>query len=268
MSGSQLSDLTHATKVLVLQVGEFIREQRNSFHSSHIQTKSLNSLVSYVDIEAEQMLVNGLKPLWPGVSFITEEETVEANEAEYKWIVDPLDGTTNFMHGLPVYAISVALMRGKELLIGVVYEIARNELFYAHKNGGAFLNGDKIHVSNEPQLKNSLLATGFPYHDFSQMDAYINLLKDCFQKTRGVRRLGSAATDLAYVAAGRFNGFFEYGLAPWDVAAGAILVQEAGGFICDFRGGDDCIFGKQILAGARSIQPELFDLVNQRLGEK
>jgi len=261
-----LSDLTHATNVLVLQVGDFIREQRKTFQTTDIKTKSLNSLVSYVDVEAEKMLVEGLRKMLPEADFITEEETVSQQQSELFWVIDPLDGTTNFMHGLPIYAISIALMKNNEVLLGVIYEIAHDELFYAWQGGGAYLNQKKIQVSNEENLSNTLLATGFPYHDFSKMPQYMMLLQDCFRQTRGMRRLGSAATDLAYVAAGRFDGFFEYGLAPWDVAAGVIIVIEAGGFACDFSGGDDCVFGKEILAGGANIKSGLFDMVKNRLG--
>ncbi len=261
-----LKDITLATNVLTLLVGEFIREQQQKITVADVQTKSLNSLVSYVDVEAEKMLVAGLHEILPEAGFLTEEETTSQEKGDTFWIIDPLDGTTNFLHGLPVFAISIALYHKGEVVVGVVYEIGHNELFYAYKNGGAFLNESPIKVSETGPLKETLLATGFPYHDFSKMPQYMNLLQDCFRYSRGMRRLGSAATDLAYVAAGRFNGFFEYGLNPWDVAAGAILVTEAGGRVSDFKGGKNYIFGDEILCGSTVIFDELFDLVNKHLG--
>jgi myo-inositol-1(or 4)-monophosphatase len=222
--------------------------------------------VSYVDVEAEKMLVEGLQKLVPDSAFVTEEETIPQAKGERYWIIDPLDGTTNFLHGLPLFAISIALVDKGEIVVGVVYEIGNDELFYAWKNGGAFLNEKPIAVSKKAPLSNALLATGFPYHDFSKMPQYMNLLQDCFRYTRGMRRFGSAATDLAYVACGRFEGFFEYGLNAWDVAAGCLLVTEAGGSVSDFRGGADYIFGKEILAASNTIQTELLALVNKHLG--
>lgn len=263
---SSLRDLTLSVNVLTLQVGQFIREQQDQLKATDVQTKSLNSLVSYVDVEAEKMLVDGLKKIVPEAGFLTEEETTNQEKGDQYWIIDPLDGTTNYLHGLPLYAISIAFVQNDEVVIGVVYEIGNDELFYAWKGGGAFLNDAPMAVSQKEPLKNALLATGFPYHDFSKMPHYMNLLQDCFQYTRGMRRFGSAATDLAYVACGRFEGFFEYGLNPWDVAAGVLLVTEAGGYVSGFTGGNDSIYGKEILASNKLIQNELFDLVNKHLG--
>jgi myo-inositol-1(or 4)-monophosphatase len=262
-----LKDITLAVNVLTLQVGEFIREQQYLISAKDVQTKSLNSLVTYVDIEAEKMLVSGLREILPEAGFLTEEETTSEEKGETFWIIDPLDGTTNFLHGLPVFAISIALMHEGEIVVGVVYEIGHSELFYAWKNGGAFLNEKPIRVSAKSPLKDTLLATGFPYHDFSKMPQYMNLLQDCFRLSRGMRRIGSAATDLAYVAAGRFDGFFEYGLNPWDVAAGCLLVTEAGGKVSDFSRGSKYIFENEIVCGSTEIFEELFALVNKHLGE-
>jgi myo-inositol-1(or 4)-monophosphatase len=261
-----LRDLTLSINVLTLKVGQFIREQQSLLNASDVQTKSLNSLVSYVDVEAEKMLVAGLMELLPDAGFLTEEETTSQNRGDTFWIIDPLDGTTNYLHGLPLYAISIALVEKGEITIGVVYEIGNDELFYAWKSGGAYLNDHPIKVSKKQPLSNALLATGFPYHDFSKMPQYMQLLRDCFKYTRGMRRFGSAATDLAYVACGRFEGFFEYGLNPWDVAAGVLLVKEAGGKVSDFNKGDDYLFGKEILAASGHINDELFGLVNRHLG--
>lgn len=170
-----------------------------------------------------------------------------------------MDGTTNFIHGLPIFSISIALAHKNEIIAGVIYEINQDECFYAWKNGGAFLNGKQIYVSKTDKLDDSLLATGFPYYDYSRLDAYLQLFKHFMQNTRGVRRLGSAAVDLAYVACGRFDGFYEYGLNPWDVAAGIILVKEAGGNCIDFNEGKDYLYGREIIASNKNIQKELFE---------
>ncbi|NVK04512.1 MAG: inositol monophosphatase [Flavobacteriia bacterium] len=261
-------DLPHVcdqTVHLVREVGAFIRKEQQKVTSGDIELKSLNSLVSYVDKQAEEQLVAGLTRIVPEAGFIAEEGTGERNGNGLNWIVDPLDGTTNFLHGLPVYSVSVALHDGKDLVIGVVLEVGQNECFHAYRGGGAYVNGSPISVSSNATLADSLLATGFPYYDFERMEEYLNLLRDCFQKTRGVRRWGSAAVDLAYVACGRFDGFFEYGLNPWDVAAGTLLVQEAGGKVSAFSPTNDPIFGREILASSSSVYDELNELVREHL---
>lgn len=253
---------------LVRSVGSYILAQREVISGKDIETKSLNSFVSYVDREAENKLVASLQEILPEAGFITEEETIKTERKEYNWIVDPLDGTTNYLHGIPVFAISVALVSEEEELVGVVHELGNDELFHAFKDGGAFCNGSPIQVSGHTELKDALMATGFPYYDFTRMDEYLALLRHFFRSTRGVRRLGSAATDLAYVASGRFDGFFEYGLNAWDVAAGALLVKEAGGEVTDFSYGKDYIFGKEILAYSPGLSVELHQAIETYLNGK
>ncbi len=234
----------------------FIENHRKQVSDSQIETKSLNSLVSFVDKGAEELLVAGLKKILPEAGFIAEEGTETKSQPTLNWIIDPLDGTTNFLHNIPVFAISIALKEGEEIVAGVVYEIGQKECFSAFKDGGAFLNGKAIRVSEKANLSDTLIATGFPYYDFDRMEEFINILKSFIHKTRGVRRLGSAATDLAYVACGRFDGFFEYGLSPWDVAAGVVLVKEAGGVVCDYSGGNDFLFGGEISASSSAVHDE------------
>ena len=247
---------------MVKDTGEFIREESRNFDDGKIEYKGLNDLVSYVDKEAEQRLVKGLEEILPGSGFIAEEGTSSKRSDSYNWIIDPLDGTTNFMHGLPVYAISVALMKRGALVLGVVYEVNRDECFHAIKGEGAFLNHEPIKVSETRELDKGLLATGFPYYDFEQMQEYLNIINSFMQKTHGLRRMGSAAVDLVYTACGRFEGFFEYNLNAWDVAAGALIVQEAGGIVTDFKGGDDFLFGREIVAG-NEIQSEMIKVIQQ-----
>ncbi|WP_420388648.1 inositol monophosphatase family protein [Roseivirga sp.] len=253
--------------VLVKETGDFIREESLKFDESKIEYKGKNDLVSYVDKEAEKLLVKGLSEILPGSGFITEEGTSSKKSDSYNWIIDPLDGTTNFTHGLPVYAISVALMKRGELALGVVYELNRDECFHASKGEGAYLNHMPIKVSSVKTLDKSLLATGFPYYNFEQMNRYLAILNDFMQNTHGLRRMGSAAVDLVYTACGRFEGFFEYNLNAWDVAAGALIVQEAGGKVTDFKGGNDYLFGREIIAG-NVAQPQMLKVIQKHWGKK
>lgn len=247
---------------LIKEVGTFIRQEARNFDRSVIDLKSQNQLVSYVDLTAEKTLVEGLRKLSPDAGFVTEEATVARNRhAPIVWIVDPLDGTTNFVHGLPVFSISVGLMMNGKLCGGIVYEINLDECFYAWEGGKAYCNATEIHVSKALRLDDTLIATGFPYYDYDQMEEYLSLLKVLMKGTRGLRRLGSAAVDLAYVACGRFDAFFEYGLAAWDVAAGAFIVQQAGGKVDDFSGGGEFLFGKEIVASQPQVSEEFFNLV-------
>ena len=257
-----LNKLLAGLKNLVSEVGHFIQTESRSFDKSAVQLKGLNDLVSYVDKTAENMLVSGLSDLLPGSGFITEEGTATHRDEAFKWIIDPLDGTTNFVHGLPVYSISVALCHEKDVVLGLVYELNRDECFYASADSPAYCNDQVIKVSGTPELGGALLATGFPYHNFQSIEKYLAMLDSFMQSTHGVRRLGSAAVDLVYVACGRFEGFFEYNLNPWDVAAGAFIVQRAGGIVTDFKGGDDFIFGGEIVAGNR-IHPEILEVIQR-----
>lgn len=248
--------------------GNYIREELPRLSSSDVEVKGLHNYVTHVDTTAEKRIVRALEELLPEAGFIVEEESIDKQGKDYKWIVDPLDGTTNFIHGIPVFSVSIALMHRDELVLGVVYEVMRDECFYAWKDGGAFLNGEPIRVSAAKNLAESLLATGFPYYDYSRMDQYMELLNWCMRHTHGLRRIGSAAVDLAYLACGRFEGFFEYGLNAWDVAAGSLIVKEAGGKVSDFAGKNNFIFGKEILATNANIYNELEATVCQHFNNK
>jgi myo-inositol-1(or 4)-monophosphatase len=257
----------NAVIAIVKSCGQRLLERQQSLQDLQVRDKGLNQLVSEADVEAENALVHGLGKLIPEAAFITEEGTVaQGDGAGLAWIIDPLDGTTNFLHGLPMFSVSVALAKGNELLAGIVYVPALDECFHAVKGGGGFLNNQAIQVSQAAGLPQSLLATGFPYTDFEGTDAYLNVLRSFMQQTRGLRRMGSAAIDLAYTACGRFEGFFEYGLAPWDVAAGALLVQEAGGLLSDFRGGDHYLFGKEIIAAAPAVHAPMRSAIQEEFG--
>ncbi len=229
-------------------VGKFIKSESVKFSASDIEFKGLHNMVTYVDKQAEKMIISELSRLLPEAGFIAEEDPGLKRADRFNWIVDPLDGTTNFIHSIPFYSISIALNDGDKTIMGIVYEISSGECFYSWKGAPAFLNEKEIKVTEQADLNHSLLATGFPYYDYALLDQYLDLFKDLMQTTRGVRRLGSAALDLAYVAAGRFELFYEYGLNPWDVAAGAFLVEQAGGKVTDFKNGNNYLFGKQIIA--------------------
>ena len=252
----KLSLLLEETQEVAKQVGSFIRKERQHFDVAKVEHKGFNDLVSYVDKEAEKKIVAALSKILPEAGFITEEGTNTTRADRYNWVIDPLDGTTNFIHGVPVFAVSIALIDGEEVILGVVYEVNRHECFYAMKGGGAFCNDTKIKVSPAPDLSASLIATGFPYYNFELIDKYLAALKSMMQKTHGLRRFGSAATDLCYVASGRIEGFFEYNLNSYDVAAGALIVQEAGGTVTDFSGGNNFVFGREIIASNGHIQEE------------
>ena len=261
MNTIELELLCQQTCTLVTSVADFIRGEVGKVGVEKIEVKSLNSLVSYVDKTAERQLVAGLNELLPGSTFLTEEETVEQAAGEFQWIIDPLDGTTNFLHQLPCFAVSVALRQQEEIVLGIVYEVNRLECFSAWKGGGAWLNGQPIHAAATASLADSLVATGFPYRDFGTMHRYIEILQELMKSTRGLRRYGAAAVDLAYVACGRFDSFFEYGLAAWDVAAGVLIVQEAGGKVSDFDGGDNYVFGGKLLAAAPGVFDQMLKVV-------
>jgi myo-inositol-1(or 4)-monophosphatase len=246
---------------LAKETGAFIRTEGKSFDPSKIEHKGVNDLVSYVDKTAEEQLVAGLRQILPEAGYITEEGTAQEKHAVYNWIIDPLDGTTNFIHGLPIFCVSIALVAHNEPIVGVVYEINLDECFSATQGGGAFLNGQPMRVTTIDQLKNSLICTGYPYTDFGKLQTYLQLLGGFMSKSHGVRRLGSAAADLAYVAAGRLEAFFEYNLKPWDVAAGVLLVREAGGRVSLFNGTGDPVFGPETLATNGLVHDEISQFI-------
>jgi len=262
MNDHSLRRITKEVCALAKNVAAFIIGEVGTLQRGAIEAKSLNSLVSYVDREAEKQLVTRLREICPEASFLTEEETVGQEQKDLRWIVDPLDGTTNFLHQLPFYSISIALEEKGEIILGVVYECNRKECFSAMYNLGATLNGEPIKVSSNERIADCLLATGFPYYNFDELEGYLKILAHFMRNTRGLRRLGSAALDLAYVACGRFDGFFETNLNPWDVAAGVILVKEAGGKITDYQGADRAQLGKEILGTNGKVYDEMFAVIN------
>jgi len=259
-----LQELTGKIILVCKEAGEFIRGESEKINSVDVITKDVNQFVTRIDISAEELLVKKLKDLLPEAGFTTEEKTIAKTGKNYHWVIDPLDGTTNFIHGVPVYSVSVALMTTKNIpLCGVVYEINKDECFSAWKDGGAYLNGKEIQVSKVDSMHDSLIATGFPYYDYSSLDKYLQVFRQLMKRTRGLRRLGSAAVDLSYVACGRFDSFYEYGLNIWDIAAGILIVKEAGGHISDFSGSTNFIERKEILASNTLMHNNMMNIFNK-----
>lgn len=242
--------------------GAFIRQERENFNYSNVEIKGLNDLVSYVDKTAEELIVKELHNIYKDAGFIVEENT-RSEKKDYNWIVDPLDGTTNFIHGIPCYAVSIALEFKGETILGVVYEVSRDECFYAQKDKGAFLDGRAIEVSSRKTVSESLIATGFPIYNFERVESYLATLKYFMERTHGLRRMGAAAVDLCYVACGRMDAYFEYNLKPWDVAAGALIVKEAGGSVYDFSGGTNWLFGKEVSCTNKFLDEEFNAIIRE-----
>lgn len=258
----ELKEICEQVIEIAKSAGDFIKIESGRFKVEDIEYKGMNDLVSYVDKEAEKLIVEGLSKILPEAGFIAEEGTGEKVENGFNWIIDPLDGTTNFLHGVPHFGVNIALIKDDEILIGVTNAIHQKEMFHAIKGKGAYCNGERIYASNSKSLSEGLVSTGFPYKEIDKIPQYFKTLGEVLKNAHGLRRMGSAAIDLAYVASGRFEAFFEFGLKPWDVAPGILLVQEAGGSVSDFQMGKDYIFGNQILAASKKVHPELFKIID------
>lgn len=252
-----LAQLEKNTIDLCTEVAAFMRTELENFDHSRIEQKgSSSNLVSYVDKESEKRLVSRLSQLLPGSGFLAEEGTDVKGTNEYTWIIDPLDGTTNYLHGLPVFAISIGLQRNNQTVLGIVYDVSHSNCYHAIENNPAYCNEKEIRVSTISTLEESLLATGFPYYHSNKKETHLEIIKMFLEKTHGIRRLGSAAMDLALVASGKLEGYYEYNLNPWDVAGGAFLVQQAGGIVTDFSGGNNFLHGGELCAAGK-IHPEM-----------
>lgn len=246
---------------VVREAAAYIREQHGNRQGITIQEKGKQNFVTEVDRKAEAILISGLSALLPEAGYIAEEGTSTQRGDRYHWIVDPLDGTTNFIHGVFPFAISLALRDREEVVLGIVYEFGLDEYFYAWKGGGAWLNGSPIRVSEVDRVNQSLIATGFPYTNFKYLDQFMKSMDYFMHNSHGLRRLGSAATDIAYVACGRYDAFYEYGLHPWDVAAGMLLVREAGGSVSDFQGNQDPLFAAHFISSNSMIYKEFQSII-------
>ncbi len=249
------------------EAGKIILQGFDRRDNLRVDMKSHNDFVSEIDLKAEQAIIKTLSRSFPDYGFIAEESGIQKAERQspYQWIIDPLDGTTNFLHGNPQFAVSIALQKGETLEQAVIYDPLRDELYTASKGRGAFLNDRRIRVSNAQNLDGALLGTGFPFRDNSIVEVYIDNFRRLFTRTAGIRRAGSAALDLAYVAAGRLDGFWEFYLKPWDIAAGALLIQEAGGMVGEVRGGYDFLNSGHLVCGNPKIFKELGNLLRECL---
>jgi len=245
------------------RAGTIIRENSGTLQHDQIQFKKKFDYVTKIDRDSEALIVNLIREHFPQHAILAEETGGLEIKSSYQWIIDPLDGTTNFIHGIPVCAISIALTYLSEIILGVVYDPFRDELFYAEKNKGAFLNNRKISVSKENDFTRCLIATGFPFKDKNLLAPYLEVFSTIFNQVSGIRRMGSAALDLAYVACGRVDGFWEFKLSPWDIAAGALLVREAGGKITDATGDAYYLQTGDVIASNTAIYDLIFQAVQQ-----
>ena len=242
------------------RAGSIINRASQDIDLLTVQRKGNHDYVSEVDKMAEQAIVETLLEAYPDHAILAEEGGAQGN-SEYVWIIDPLDGTTNFLHGLPQFAVSIALQHKGLLSQAVVYDPSRNELYTATRGRGSYLNDRRLRVSKLTRLEDALIGTGFPYHEFAFMETYLKIFKDLIPKVAGVRRPGAASLDLAYVAAGRYDGFWEAGLKPWDMAAGMLIIQEAGGLVTDFEGGENVLGSGNIVGGNPKIFAQLLGII-------
>jgi myo-inositol-1(or 4)-monophosphatase len=246
--------------------GALIRSQSGRLSPDDIAAKGLHDMVTKVDKAAQSLIVSAISDHFPSHHVLAEEDAVHnlapvVPAGEYRWIIDPIDGTTNFMHGVPPYAVSIGIQCGTQMEVGVVYDVSRDELFSGVRGGPVLLNGRAVSVSETKTVGDALITTGFPFREYAHIDAYLSVLKRFMREAQGVRRPGSAAVDLAWVASGRFDGFFETGLAPWDVAAGMLLVECGGGCVTDYHGSPEAAFSKQVLASNGLIHEEMIQMV-------
>lgn len=247
------------------RAGQIINRATFDLDRIPVEQKQQNDYVTEVDRAAEAAIIEVLQEAYPGYGILAEESGLSGADAEFQWVIDPLDGTTNFIHGFPQYAVSIALLHRGTVTQGVIYDPNRNELFTASRGGGAFLNDRRIRTARTKQLAGALIGTGFPFRNFDHVDSYLGIFKDLMQKSSGLRRPGAASLDLAYVAAGRLDAFFEMGLAPWDVAAGSLLILEAGGLIGDLEGNEGYLAHGNVIAGTPKVFAQLLQVAAPHL---
>lgn len=259
-----LEKITAEVRRIAVEAGAFLREERRNFHRERVEEKNAHDYVSYVDKESEKRIVKRLKELVPEAGFIAEEGSGSLTTEEYCWLVDPLDGTTNFIHDNAPYCVSIALRSREELLVGVVYEVCRDECYWAHKDSPAYLNGREIRVSDVDKLDNAFIALGFPYAVEKYKSIALHLIQELYGNASALRLQGAAAAELCYVAAGRFEARIEANLGPWDIAAGTLILERAGGKVTDFSGGDTFYSGHQVLASNGKMHETLLDVLLRR----
>ena len=250
------------SKKIALESGSILMDYFGNLESIKNKSTSID-LVTEADIKSEHFLIKSIQKKYPDHTIITEESHLKDKNSDFRWIIDPLDGTTNFVHKLPIFAVSIGLQYKEETILGVVYNPAADKLFYASKGNGAFLNKDRINISSSNTLSKSLIVTGFPYLHDNRWDLLFKIFKDCYSKTRGVRRLGAAALDLCFVAMGRFEVFYEFGLKPWDICAGSLIAEEAGANVSDWNGEPYPFSGDRILATNVKVHNEMIKILNK-----
>ena len=257
-----LQELTFAVCDIARRAGAYIREERKKFSLESVERKHAHDYVSYVDKGSEQLIVAALKELLPDAGFITEEQTAQRGLSPLCWVVDPLDGTTNFIHQYPPYAVSIALLQGKDIMIGVVYEICADECFYAWKGGGAYVDGSRLHVSTQ-KIQDALLCFQLPYNSDAYKPTIQRLIDTFYGNVGSIRMCGSAAMALCYVAAGRLDGYAEQYIGQWDFMAGSLIVMEAGGIVTDYSGSSDVTQGNSVVATNGIIQNNLLEVIRK-----
>jgi myo-inositol-1(or 4)-monophosphatase len=244
------------------KAGSIIKEGFGTTFNIEYKTNESN-LVTEIDKASEEMIIDFIKEKYPTHSILAEEGGDVKRNSEYLWVVDPLDGTTNFAHGLPIFSVSIGVQKNSETIVGVVYDVIRDIVFTAEKGSGAFANSERIKVSNVNKLEHSLLVTGFPYNIAENPEGAFERFTILTKKSRGMRRLGSAAIDFCYLASGVFDGFWEVHLHPWDICAGKLIVEEAGGIVTDFKGNSIDIFSKKILSSNNQIHKQITDVMEE-----
>ncbi len=250
---------------LILEGGRLIREHIGQVAGSWVHRKGPSDYVTEIDKKCERLIVETIRENFPDHHIMAEETASEGLQPGYTWVIDPVDGTTNFIHGFPFVAVSIAVCLEKKPVLGFVLDPVRNELFSAKRGGGAWLNGSRLAGREKVDIGEALIATGFPFRTREYMDDYLMAFKSIFMRVSGIRRAGSAALDLAYLAAGRVDGFWEIGLKAWDIAAGALLITEAGGMISDFRGEDNHLFNGNVVGGVPLVYPFLLEQMQKWL---
>ncbi|MCX6827653.1 MAG: inositol monophosphatase family protein [candidate division Zixibacteria bacterium] len=264
LSNREIENFLRFAKATAVKAGQILRKKIPTRRD--IRYKGEVNLVTAADLASEKFIINNIEKEFPKHSLLAEEEVAINRPSELRWIIDPLDGTTNFAHSFPFYCVSIALEYRGRIIIGAIYDPEREELFYASRNHGAFLNGKRIVVTPETRMVRSLLATGFPYDIGTSGEDNLDHFAHFAKAARGIRRPGSAALDLCYVACGRFDGFWELKLSPWDTAAGRLIVEEAGGRVTDFRGGKYSIYDKEIIASNGQIHKQMIKILSKKVG--
>lgn len=255
--------MLHVAIEAAKEAGKYLKYSVGKVKSIEMKQGEERNLVSEIDRTSEAKIISIIKRHYPNHAILAEESGATSASADYKWVIDPLDGTTNFLHGLPVFCVTIGIEYKGEIVVGVVYDPNLDELFTAEKGSGAFCNGKRMKVSAAKELINSLLVTGFPYDIAKNPNNAVGHFVNFLMEGQGIRRLGSAALDLSYVAAGRFDGFWEVNLHPWDMAAGVLFVREAGGIVADFSGSPSSIYTKQVLATNGIIHEAMLNVLKK-----